>query len=208
MVASKWGFLGLVVLASVSFWLLLAGPDRVLGLDTGNLGIGLATLVAWSSLYRVMTAPRGELDETVSPAEWQAWIGFGFIALMIAYLLAKADVIAGATDLRDLGAVGRSVAMLLVSWAVLAWHLGQRWKDVVREDERDREIAIRAAGWGRGAMVFVVIGVIVTLGLTPAARLAWATPIVVAHLLVFALLWGSLVECAVAAGMHWRDRRP
>jgi hypothetical protein len=50
MLASKWGFAGLLALAGLSFWLLLAGPDRVLGFDTGNLGIGLATLVAWSSL--------------------------------------------------------------------------------------------------------------------------------------------------------------
>jgi hypothetical protein len=38
------------------------------------------------------------------------------------------------------------------------------------------------------------------------ARRAWATPLVTAHLLVFALLWGALVEYAVSAAMYWRDR--
>ena len=205
---SRYGFAALLAVAGFSFWLLLSGPDRLLGIDTGNLGVGLASLVAWVSMYRVMTMPRGEMDFAVSPAEWQAWIGLGFVALMIVYLLAEADAIAGATHLRELGAVGRGVAMLLVAWAVLAWHLGQRWKHDVREDERDREIAVAAAGWGRGATVFVVVGVILTLSLTPPARLAWATPIAIAHLLVFALLWGSLCECAASAAMHWRDRRP
>lgn len=204
----KWGLAAGVALAGFAFWLLLAGPEDVLGVDVGGFGFGLLVLVAWASMHAVTVAPRGELDDAVSPGEWQAWVGFGFTLVVLAYLLLKADVIAGAEDMRDLGRIGRNIVLLLVSWAVVAQVLRWRWKGKVLEDERDRDIAVRAAAWGRCALVFCVIGVAVMLGLTPPARLAWATPIMVAHLLVFALVWHSLVEYAVAGISYWRDRRP
>jgi hypothetical protein len=45
------------------------------------------------------------------------------------------------------------------------------------------------------------------LGLSPAAKLEWASHIVIAHLLVFAIVRGSVTEYAVTALSHWRDRR-
>lgn len=204
----KWGLAGVVVLAGVAFWLLLAGPKELLGVDPGGFGFGLLVLVAWGAVHGISAAPRTELDDAVSPGEWRAWIGVGFTLGVMAYLLLKADVIAGADDMRDLGRIGRNIVLLLITWAVVGQVLQWRWKDKVLEDERDREIEVRAAGWARGALVFSVIGVAVTLGLTPAARLAWATPIMLAHLLVFALVWHSLVEYAVTALSYWRDRRP
>jgi hypothetical protein len=204
----KWGLAGLVALAGVAFWLLLAGPDQLLGLDSGNVGVALAAAVAWTSMYGVSVAPRGELDETVSPGEWKAWIGLGFTLLVAIYLLAKADVIAAATDRRDLGAVGRSIVMLLIAWGILSWTLASRWKHQVIEDERDRDIATRAAGWSRGALVFGVIGLVVLFGYSPAERLIWATPLVIAHLLIFVLVWSCIVEYAVTGISYWQDRRP
>lgn len=204
----KWGLAGLVVLAGVAFWMLLAGPDQTLGIDLGGFGFGLMTLVAWLAVHGISVAPRGELDDAVSPGEWRAWIGLGFTAVAGAYLLAKAELIVGATDLRDLDGVGRNIVLLLISWAVVSQVLHWRWKGKVLEDERDREIEVRAAGWARGALVYVVIGVAVMLALSPAAKLAWATHIAIAHLLVFALVWHCLVEYAVTAVSYWRDRRP
>jgi hypothetical protein len=204
----KWGLAGLVALAGVAFWLLLAGPDQLLGLDSGNVGVALAAAVAWSAMYGVSVAPRGELDESVSPGEWKAWIGLGFTLLVAIYLLAKADVIAAATDRRDLGAVGRSIVMLLIAWGILSWTLASRWKHQVIEDERDREIAARGAGWARGALVFSVIGLVAIFGFSPVERLAWATPLVIAHLLIFALVWSCIAEYAVTALSYWHDRRP
>jgi hypothetical protein len=202
----KWGLAGLVALALVSFWLLLAGPDEMLGVDLGGFGIGLATLVSWAAIHGISAAPRGELDKVVSPGEWKAWVGFGFTLLVAAYLLLKRDVIAGAGDLHDLGKIGRNVVLLVIAWAVVSQVLSWRWKGTVLADERDQLIEVRAAGWGRGATVASVIGVAVTLGLTPVERLAWATPIVIAHLLIFALVCACLVEYAVAAVAYWRDR--
>jgi uncharacterized membrane protein len=204
----KWGLAGLVALAGVAFWLLLAGPDELLGLDSGNVGVALAATVAWVSMYGVSVAPRGALDDAVSPGEWKAWIGLGFTLLVAVYLLAKADVIAAAVDRRDLGAVGRSVVMLLIAWGILSWTLESRWKHQVIEDERDRDIAARAAGWSRTALVFSVIGLVVMFGFSPVDRLTWATPLVIAHLLIFALVWSCIVEYAVIGMCYWRDRRP
>ncbi|MGE3103956.1 MAG: hypothetical protein AB7K14_01775 [Lysobacterales bacterium] len=204
----NWGLAVLVALAGIALWLLLAGPDRLLGLDSGNLGVALAATVAWGSIYGVSVAPRGALEESVSPGEWDAWIGLGFTVLVAVYLLAKADVIAAAADRRDLGAIGRSIVMLLIAWGILSWTLASRWKQQVTEDERDREIAVRAAGWGRGALVFGVIGLIVLFGFSPADRLSWATPLVVANLLILVLVAGSIVEYAVIGASYWRDRRP
>lgn len=204
----KWGLAGLVALAGVAFWLLLAGPEQVLGIDPGGFGFGLLVLVAWGAVHGISVAPRGELDDAVSPGEWRAWVGLGFTVMVAAYLLLKADVIAGATDMRDLGRIGRNIVLLLITWAVISQVLQWRWKGKVLEDERDRDIEVRAAGWGRGALVFVVFGLAVMFGLSPVDRLAWATPIVTAHLLVFALVWGCLVEYAVTAVSYWLDRRP
>jgi hypothetical protein len=203
----KWGLAGVVGLALVAFWVLLAGPEEILGLDLGGFGIGLSALVAWLAIHGISAAPRGELDEQVSPGEWRAWIGAGFSALVAGYLLAKGNVIANAADLHDLGRIGRNIVLLLVAWAVVSQVLQWRWKDAVLADERDRDIAVRAAAWGRMATVVAVIGIAVTLGLTPAARLAWATPIVIAHLLIFALVVSCLVEYAVSGVSYWQDRR-
>lgn len=203
----KWGLAGLVVLAFVAFWLLLAGPDEMLGIDLGGFGFGLATLVAWLAIHGISVAPRGGLDEEVSPGEWKAWIGLGFSLLVAGYLLAKGDVIASVGDYRDLGRIGRNIVLLVIAWAVISQVLEWRWKGKVLADERDREIAVRAAGWGRGATVVAVLGIAAMLGLSPAWKLQWATHIVIAHLLVFAMIWGSIAEYAVTAVSHWRDRR-
>lgn len=204
----KWGLAGLVGLAIVAFWMLLAGTEEILGVDLGGFGVGLATLVAWAALHGISVAPRGEFEEAVSPSEWKAWIGLAFSALVAGYLLTKGDAIAAVTDYRDLGNVGRNIVLLVIAWAVVSQVLAWRWKGKVLEDERDREIAVRAAGWGRGATVFVVIGIAAMLGLSPAWKLAWASHIVIAQMLVFALVWGSIMEYAVTAVSHWRDRRP
>jgi hypothetical protein len=46
----------------------------------------------------------------------------------------------------------------------------------------------------------------VTLVLPPAARLAWATPLVVGHVLILALVVSCLVEYAVTVVAYRRDR--
>jgi magnesium-transporting ATPase (P-type) len=207
-VQGRW-LVGAVLVAAVALWLLLAGPARILGFDGGQAGIVLLMATAWMSLFRISRAPRDQLEGMASPSEWRAWLGLGFMLAAVVYFLVKAQVFQrmSAWNDPDAAAVARNLVMLLIAWAVLANVLASRWKGAVQEDERDREIEQQAAGWGRGALVFIIIGIAVMLGFSPAERLQWARPFVIANLLVFALMWGWLCEYAATAIYYWRDRR-
>jgi uncharacterized membrane protein len=204
----RWGFPALLLLAGLALWLLLAGPSRLLGFDTGKAGMALLITAAWVSLFAVQSLPRGELERTASPGEWKAWIGVVFMAVAVAYFLAKVEVFqgAGVPFNPEATAVGRNLVLLLVAWSVLSRVVASRWKDEVQEDERDREIARQASGWGRGALIACVIGMAVTLAFSPPDRLLWASHMMIANLLVLALMWGCLFEYAATAVAYWRDR--
>ena len=203
------GWLGLLVAGLLAFWALLAGPDVLAGVDLGKWGTALLVTVAWVSLYAISRTPLGDAERGVSPGEWKAWVGVAFMLAVVAYFLAKAHVFAqGAVwDNHGARAVGRNLVLLLVAWAVLTHVLGARWKGRVQEDERDLRIEQQAAGWGRSGLTFCLIGLAVMLAFSPAERLAWATPFMVANLLVLALMCGWLCEYAATAVMYWRDRR-
>ena len=131
------------------------------------------------------------------------------MAAAIAYFLAKIEVFAAAKVFgdADASAVARNLVLLLVAWSILSTVMASRWKGGVEVDERDRGIAARAAAWGRGALVVAVIMLAVTLGLSPASRLQWASHFMVANLLVLAVMWGCLFEYAAGAVLHRRARR-
>ncbi|MGH8028213.1 MAG: hypothetical protein ACREO0_15965 [Pseudoxanthomonas sp.] len=200
---------GTLLLGAFALWLLLFGPASVLGFDSGQVGMALLMGSAWLSLYRISRAPRDQLEGMASPGEWRAWLGLGFMLAAVIYFLVKAQVFQQMSAWNDpnAAAVARNLVMLLIAWAVLSNVLGSRWKGAVQEDERDREIEKQAAGWGHGALVFSIIGIAVMLGFSPAEKLQWARPFVIANLLVFALMWGWLCEYAATALMYWRDRR-
>ena len=102
--------------------------------------------------------------------------------------------------------LGIKLGVLAAFYIVLASLLRTRRGEAVLEDERDAEINARAAAWGRGALIVSIIGLMVMLGFSTAAKLHWATPPVIAVQLWFALLWGWLVEYAAVVIFHWRDR--
>src|SRR5690606_41941296 len=97
MQARPWHVSGLAAIALPALWLLLAGPERVLGFDTGKLGMALLVTAAWTSLFALSRLPRGEGEAAIAPGEWKAWIGTGFMLVAVAYLLSNADVFAGAS---------------------------------------------------------------------------------------------------------------
>ena len=204
----RW-LLGAVLVGAVALWLLLAGPARILGVDSGHAGMVLLMTTAWVSLYRITRTPRELLQGMASPGEWRAWLGAGFMLAAVIYFLAKARVFQQMSAWNDpvAAAVARNLVMLLIAWAVLANVLASRWKDAVQEDERDREIEKHAAGWGRGALVFGIFAIAGVLGFSPAEKLQWARPFAIANLLVFALIGGWLCEYVATALMYWRDRR-
>ncbi len=195
--------------AMLAFWALLAGPGALLGVDLGKWGTALLIALAWVSMLAVSHMPVGEAERSVSPGEWKAWVGTTFMLVATGYFLAKAPVFADGPVWHNHGAraVGRNLVLLLVAWSVLTSVLAARWKGRVQEDERDREIEKQAAGWGRGALTFCLVGLAVLLAFSPAERLAWATHFMIANLLVFALMWGWLCEYAATAVLYWKDRR-
>ena len=204
----RWGFPVLLLVAGLALWLLLAGPSELLGFDTGKVGMVLLVTAAWVSLLAVRSLPHGELDRAISPGEWKAWVGVVFMAIAVAYFLARIRVFGGAgvPFNPEAAAVGRNLVLLLVAWAVLSSVIASRWKGQVQEDERDREIANQARGWGRGALIACVIGLAVTLAFSPAWKLQWASHMMIANLLVLALMWGCLFEYAATAVAYWRER--
>lgn len=209
MLQSAWWRWGLVVLAGCALWMLLAGPGQVMGRDPGPIGMVLLVLSAWGLIDAVGRLPRETLLASASPAEWYARIGFGFNLIAMLYLFAKSSAL-GDTPLQDdpdVRAIGRHLVMLLIAWLVITAVLAARWKGIPELDERDREIAARAAGWGRTALIFCIVGLAVTLGFSPVNRLAWASQPMIAHLLVFALLWGWLCEYAAMLLLYRSDRR-
>lgn len=208
MTVPVWMRWGLMLAAGCALWLLLAGPKQLLGWDAGNLGMVLLIASAWGLLYSVSRLPREALARSASPAEWKARVGAGFTAVAMIYFFAKMHVFNDAPIPHnpDATAVGRNLVLLLIAWTILSGVLASRWKGSVEEDERDREIAVQAAGWGRGALIFSIVGIAVTLSFTPAARLAWATPLMIGNMLVFALMWGWLCEYAATVILYRRDR--
>ena len=208
MIVPTWMRWALMLVAGCALWLLLAGPKELLGWDAGNLGMVLLVASAWGLLYSVSRLPREALALSASPAEWKARVGAGFTLIAMVYFFAKMHVFDDAPIPHnpDATAVGRNLVLLLIAWTILSSVLASRWKGVVEEDERDREIMVQAAGWGRAALIFSIFGIAVMLGFTPATRLAWATPLMIGNLLVFALMWGWLCEYVATLILHWRDR--
>ncbi len=202
-----WQVAALAALALPAFWLLLAGPDRVLGIDSGHAGRVLLITAAWTSLLALSRLPRGEGEGVIARSEWKAWIGTGFMLVAMLFLATRADLFIGpSADRYSAQGVVRSL-MMLVAWAVLLKMVASRWPGAVEEDERDRDIARRARSHARGGLVVALIVLAVLLGATPPERLLWATPFAIANVLVFALLLTWLAEYAVMALLYLADRR-
>lgn len=205
----RWGWTGLLVAAGLALWMLLAGSGKILGLDTGSLGMALLITTAWISLAMVAKMPRGGFEHAIAPGEWQARIGLVFMAVATVYFLVKLpgfqhEAWPHAPYSR---AVATRLVLLLVAWTLLSKVLAARWQGRVQKDERDCEIEVRAGEWGRGALIAAVVVLAVTLGVSPADRLLWATHFMLANLMVLALMCGWLVEYAATAALYWRDRR-
>ncbi len=209
MLIPSWTRSALIMVAGCALWLLLAGPQELFGWDTGQFGMVLLVASAWGLLFVVSRMSGEDLQRSASPAEWKARIGAGFTAIAMVYFFAKMHVLKDATLPHDpdANAIGRNLVLLLIAWLVLSEVLASRWKGAVEEDERDREIAVRAADWGRGALIFSIVGVAVTLCFTPADRFEWATPLMIGNLLIFSLMWGWLCEYVATLAYYWRDRR-
>lgn len=206
MAIHRWAFVGLLAVAGLATWLLMAGPDTLLGVDTGNAGMVLLITATWVSLYLISRMPRGDVEFVVSPGEWKAWIGVGFMVAAISYFLSHLQVFAHAGPWEGANIVGRNLVMLLIAWTILSSVLKSQWQGEVEEDERDRQITIRSKDWGYGALISCVIGLALTLGFSPAHELEWASHFMIGNLLVLSLMVARLFEHAARAVLYLRDR--
>jgi len=188
-------------------WLIFWSPESVLPVLRYGLGSLLLALGSSQSAIQLSVRRQTTLERNTSPAEVNAWISLLFMGAITAYLLASTSVLASAPLGRDAGQVGVKLAAILVFWIVIAAVLRGRRGNAVLEDERDRAIDAQAEGWARGALTFCIIGLVAMLGFSPAEKLQWATPTMLACQLLFVLLWASVIRNAVVAIMYWRDRR-
>lgn len=195
----------LVAPAALALWLIAVMPSRWHGIDTDATGAMLLIAVAVIGLWLASRIP-GNAEEKASPGEQKRWVALAFTLLIAAAMLLKADVFAQASSVADLREVGRPIGVFLVGWVIFSALMRQRFGGRVVDDERDRAVEVAADTWSHGVLAITIVGLAVMFGLSPAARLQWATPIVTANLLMFALLWSSLVGSVVAIVLYRRDR--
>lgn len=208
MAVRRWTFVGLLGLAAVAMWLLVAGPSQMLGIDVGNAGMVLLIGTAWVSLYAISQLPR-EVADQVSPGEWKAWVGLGFMLVAVIYFVSHLQVFThgGPADNPEANRIGGNLVMLLIAWTVLSSVMKSRWQGEVELDERDRQLIRRAREWSYGALTAYVIGFALMLGFSPAEKLHWATHFMIGNLLILGLMVACLVEYAAVALSYWRARR-
>ena len=201
-------WLGSSLLATAAgLWLVFWSPDSMIpalryGLGSLLLGFGVSQTAVQLAVRR-----QTSFEQNTSAAEAKAWLSLCFVGAITVYLLVGAPVLATGPAVGEAARIGTKLMAILVFWIVIAAVLRGRRGDTVTEDERDRAIDAKAEGWARGALTFCLIGLIAMLGLSPAEKLQWATPTLLAFQLLFVLLWASLVRNAVVAIMYWRDRR-
>jgi L-asparagine transporter-like permease len=191
--------------AMVGFWFVFWEPGP-LG-ESPLYAIGPLLLAAGSVVAAIQFSarPRTGAEGLAAPAEIDAWLALVYTGVLIAWLLSNAS----AFTVSWMGARTASIALLqiVVVYVVISAVLRGRRGKAVQEDERDRAIRRSAAKWGRHALIACVVVLMVTLGMSQAHRLAWATPPAVAFLLFLGLLLGWLLENAATIVYYWRDRR-
>jgi L-asparagine transporter-like permease len=172
------------------------------------IGASLLIAATWFFVDAVQRVPADESLSPIAPGEWQSWVGVVFCAALLGSMLVALQSFSEHLPLYqnpDASRAGRGVGTLIVSWAILAYVLEQRWK--VRRDERDRQIEHQSGQWGRAAATIAIVAIAVLLSFSPTERLqAWSYP-AIGHLLIVAVVIGAFVDHAVAAVLYWRDRR-
>ena len=199
-----WLLLGFSALAA-GLWLVFwppTGNAAWIAVGTPLLGGGSALVALQLVLWRTTG-----LERLAAPAEVNAWVMLLFIGATLAVLLGSMDVLAAGLVGGEKKQLIVKLSVLVIFYVVLAQVLRARRGAAVLEDERDREIRRLAAGWGRGALIFCIVGLIALLGLSPQHKLEWATPTVIASHLLFALMWGWLCEYAATVIYYRRDRQ-
>jgi len=199
-----------LVLAGFGLVLFFGNNYRSWDMPLDWIGTVLFVASVWFFVDALHRVPHLATELAIAPQEWQAWVGLAFCSACLVAIWIYLPAFTAHVSIREnpeAGAAGRSIGMLFVAWAVLAYVLNQRWAGTVLSDERDRDIEKRASTWGRAATTAAVICIAVLLGFSPTDRLQTLSYPWIAQLLVSTLLVGVCVDNAVAALLYWRDRR-
>lgn len=194
-----------IVSLVLGLWLIFWAPDGISFLRS-LLGGSLLGLGASQAAIQLWARPKTRLEDMTSPAEASAWISLICVGAITLYLLVNTSTLAASGSGREAGQIGVRLMMILVFWMVISTVIRSRRGSAVLEDERDRAIDARAEAWARGAMTLCLISLVVMLGFSPAEKLRWATPTMLACQLLFVLLSASVVRNAVVVVMYWRAR--
>jgi uncharacterized membrane protein len=193
-------------MAAVSLGLMYFAPDSPGRVGLGSLGSAGLLLSVWYGLY--LWSLRSALTpSTAAPGERQARIALCAMGLIAAYFGWTLYRVGSALDLHEqqARAMGHGTSLIVIGWLVVASI--QRWRESgVIEDERDRAIRASACGASHTVLVLALIGVILLLGFLPQALVAVATPLLIAHGLIGALILSGLVEHVTSLMMYRRDR--
>lgn len=193
--------------ALVGFWFVFRPPGLIGEAPwyaIGPLLLAVGTVVATMQLS---VRPLAGVEERMAPAEIGAWLLLVYTAAITAWVLAYAHLLMDGWSGSDMRLASIRLMMVVLSYLVVSTVVRARRGKSVLEDERDRQIKIRAMHWGRGALAACVFGVMFMLAFSPAYKLQWATPPAIATMLLFALVWGWLVDAAAKVAMYWWDRR-
>lgn len=202
-----WALLVISFLAAVAT--LLGPAERVLGVDLGPTGAAVFVLSVAGGMC--LLAKRGDevFAEHMSVTERRAWIGVGFLAIILANftlgMMALADHGEPPQRIGDFQArFPARLGLLIGAWLFCASLIGD--DDPFETDERDLRHQHRADRAANLMLNLIVIGAAVMLISVPRDALSlWLSPIVLANVLIGVLIFRALVEHVVLAVSY---RRP
>jgi uncharacterized membrane protein len=195
-----------VSLGLISLGLMYFAPDSPGHVGLGSLGSAGLLLSVWYGLY-LWSSQSALTPGTAAPGERQALISLCAMTLIAAYFSWTLYRVGSAIDLHEqqVRALGHGTSLIVIGWLVVASI--QRWREPgVIEDERDRAIRASACGASHTVLVMALIGAILLLGFLPQSLAAAATPLLIAHGLIGALILSALVEHATSLALYRRDR--
>lgn len=186
--------------------MLCATPNPWIDTDLGAAGSAISLISVWIALW-LASSQRETLPLDISLAEKENWISLFYTGALALFLASELDVIGVASSPRQLAGMGKVIVAMLIGWAVLSSVIRQRSSQRIKRDERDRQLQRHADAVSHTAICVIVVALALTLGLSPMNRLAWFTPLMIAHLLILALIVASVAGHSYAAWAYWRDRR-
>ncbi|MGH8127229.1 MAG: DUF2178 domain-containing protein [Gammaproteobacteria bacterium] len=202
----------LIPLSVLAFYALFVMPG--INLDwLGNLAIFAVAWLVWYLLWATMkkSAAAAKTDETVatiSPSEQRAWVGLIFtVGILIYFALHSAQMVAPDGSMAPRASrIGQHIVMLIIFGLIVMRVLRKRWRDAVKQDERDRIIHARANRWARIALSIFVLSVAILFALSPLDHLQWAKPMAISNLMMFGLIACSVLGYLVTGVTYWRER--